>query len=474
MFKSLRSRLWLSYAVLILTVLCIFSAAVAVSILESPVLYRGTVTKLRAESTLLAARLIPAISAGDRAEVDQLLERAASASGSRFVWFNANRKLLFDTGSGSQAALRQPKLRSFFSDSTSISGFVRDTKGKVWIYTATKLQDGSWLVDLIPRPTLIVANIFRNDIIGPLILAGGFAILVSVILTLLLAQSFSAPLKRLSQATAQLAADSYPTLPPEGPEEVRQVAKAFNEMSDRVRNSQQSQKDFIANVSHELKTPLTSIQGFAQAILDGTVHRPDEINQAANIIQQEAGRLHRLVVDLLALTRLESGTADLQTQPVNAKLLLQSILDKFELQARQARIELDSEIQVLPVIYGDGDRLAQVFTNLVDNALKFTPAGGKVTLSAAYAAGKVIIRVADSGIGITSEDQQRIFERFFQADKARSGGSGRGVGLGLAISRQIILAHHGDITLESEPGKGTVFQVILPVMQEKSQGTTKK
>jgi len=144
------------------------------------------------------------------------------------------------------------------------------------------------------------------------------------------------------------------------------------------------------------------------------------------------------------------------------------------LQARQANVELSGEVQALPVISGDGDRLAQVFTNLVDNALKFTPAGGRIKVTAVYDAGKVIIRVTDSGVGISAGDQQRIFERFFQVDKSRSGGTGRGVGLGLAISRQIILAHRGDISLESGPGKGAVFQVTLPVAQDSPHGTAKK
>lgn len=474
MFKSLRSRLWLSYAVLILVVLCIFSAAVIISLLNSPVVYRATLTRLHNENSVLADRLNNTIGAGNRSTIEQLLQRASSTTGDRLVWISTNRTQVFDTGSGTQAALRQPRLRTLFSDSSSISGFVRDNQRKVWIYSAQKLQDGSWLVILVPRPPLLVANLFRNDIIGPLVLAGGTAILFSVILTLLLARSFSAPLKRLAQATTQLASDNYPTIQPEGPQEVRQVAQAFNEMSQRVRSSQQSQRDFIANVSHELKTPLTSIQGFAQAILDGTVQRPEELNQAAGIIHQEAGRLHRLVVDLLALTRLESGTADLQREPVNLKLLLQSVVDKFALQARHGNVELSDEVQALPVISGDGDRLAQVFTNLVDNALKYTPAGGKIKLSAVYDTGKVIIRVADTGVGISSEDQQRIFERFYQVDKSRSGGTGRGVGLGLAISRQVVLAHHGNITLESEPGKGAIFQVTLPVGQDSPHGTAKK
>src|SRR5512145_3354804 len=176
------------------------------------------------------------------------------------------------------------------------------------------------------------------------------------------------------------------SISPAGPHEVQDLTRAFNSMIDRVESSQRSQREFVADVSHELKTPLTAIQGFAQAILDDTADTPEARKQAAQIIYNEAGRMHRMALDLLDLAKLDAGTADLKMSAVDMKALLQSIVEKFTPQAQKAgiRLELNTPEQ-LPVLIGDGDRLAQVFTNLVDNALKFTPANGQVTLSAASA-----------------------------------------------------------------------------------------
>jgi signal transduction histidine kinase len=242
------------------------------------------------------------------------------------------------------------------------------------------------------------------------------------------------------------------------------MAKAFSDMSQKVKASQQSQKDFVSNVSHELKTPLTSIQGFAQAILDGTAQTPEALHQAASVIQQEANRMHRLVMDLLTLARLEGGTADLEKQPVDLGEIIRQIVDNFSLQAQKAGIHLELKKEKnLPIIRGDGDRLVQVFTNLVDNALKFTPQNGEVIVNADASAGYLFIRVTDSGPGITPEDQKRIFERFFQTDRSRKGGANHGIGLGLPIAREIVRAHGGEVWVESNPGRGSVFVVKLPV-----------
>jgi two-component system sensor histidine kinase ResE len=235
-------------------------------------------------------------------------------------------------------------------------------------------------------------------------------------------------------------------------------------MVGRVESSQRSQRDFVANVSHELKTPLTSIQGFAQALLDETADTPEARRQAAQIIYDEAGRMHRMALDLLDLARLEAGTADLKMSAVDMKVLLQNIIEKFAPQAQRKGVELQLDAPTgLPGLIGDGDRLAQVFTNLVDNALKFTPPGGDVKLSAVKVGAEIEISIADSGIGVSKEALPRLFDRFYQADTARAGGDGHGAGLGLAIVKEIVDAHNGKISVRSELGHGTTFVIHLPL-----------
>ena len=268
-----------------------------------------------------------------------------------------------------------------------------------------------------------------------------------------------------------LAARNYPTeanpVPSHGPREVQDLTNAFNSMIRRVNDSQRSQRDFVANVSHELKTPLTSIQGFAQAILDDTADSPDARKQAAQIIYDEAGRMHRMALDLLDLARLEAGTADLDMSAVDAGALLRGIAEKFSLQAQKANVNLRVDASDdLPALLGDGDRLAQVFTNLVDNALKFTPANGQVTLSAKPAGGWMEFEVADSGIGVENEALPRLFDRFYQVDPSRARDNSHGAGLGLAIAREIVQAHGGKIGVRSSAGHGTTFTIRLPLAQK--------
>ncbi len=173
----------------------------------------------------------------------------------------------------------------------------------------------------------------------------------------------------------------------------------------------------------------------------------------------------------MSLARLEAGTADLQRTPLDLTALLRSIVEKFSIQAQKSKVILNLDLAPNLMIIGDEDRLAQVFTNLVDNALKFTSENGQVTVRASQQDGNAIASVVDTGIGIDPQDQPRIFERFYQVDKSRKGGAGRGVGLGLAIAAQIVAAHGGRIWLNSQPGIGTTFTISIPLTQVGHQTT---
>ena len=464
MISTLRSRLWLSYAVLILSALCVVAIGLVIGLQRTPILYRNVVQRLNLAGASLSARIVePARPTGERAE--KLLEREADLRQVRFIVINNNGAIQLDVGPGSGAVLPKLDLQAKVSEDEALQAFTFvDAQGSAWLYTVFSLDNGRFLVTAAPRPSISLRAIFRDELLRPFLQAGFIAGVLALILGLFIGQWISNPLKRMASLARRMETGHYEAIPLEGPREVQQLGEALNEMAHRVQTSQQSQREFVANVSHELKTPLTSIQGFSQAILDGAVQTPEAMAQAASVIYNEAGRMYRLVLDLLALARLEAGTADLQRAPVDLSVILKGIGDKFSLQAQQAKVTLSLELSQVPEILGDGDRLAQVFTNLVDNALKFTPPGGMVRLSSGLMEGAVQVQVSDTGVGIGADDLPRIFERFYQVDKSRQGGAGRGVGLGLAIASQIVAAHGGEIKASSQPGKGSIFSVRLPIL----------
>ena len=226
----------------------------------------------------------------------------------------------------------------------------------------------------------------------------------------------------------------------------------------QVRSTQQSQRDFLANVSHDLKTPLTSIQGYSQAIIDGAVREPAA---AAEVIYSEADRLSRMVTDLTDLARLQSGRVSLHLDRVDIAALTEALAQRIEVVAKKKNVALRVNSPGSIVVAADGDRMAQVITNLLSNAVKFTPENGHVNVSLRGLDNGVEVAVHDSGIGIPQNELTRVFERFYQVDKAR--GPKRGTGLGLAIAKEIVTAHGGRIRAESVgEGHGSTFVVWLP------------
>jgi two-component system OmpR family sensor kinase len=313
-----------------------------------------------------------------------------------------------------------------------------------------------------PRQSLQAALSEFGTELSPLFLqAGVIGLIVAVISAGWITRSITRPLQTVAAAAAEVAQGHYSQrVPIEGPLEVKAVAEAFNQMSEQIQAEQRAQKDFLANVSHDLKTPLTSIQGFSQAIMDGV---GDPI-PAARVIHEEAGRLNRMVIELTDLARLQAGRLSMQTTPIDLGVLTTAVSERLAIMARERGVTLKVDAPTMPVIAGDGDRLVQVVTNLISNAIKYTPQGGKVKVCTQVRGNGVELVVEDTGVGIPGSELPRIFERFYQVDKAR--GPQRGTGLGLAIVQEIVQAHGGKITAASPgEGQGATFTVWLPSPQ---------
>jgi two-component system sensor histidine kinase VicK len=224
-------------------------------------------------------------------------------------------------------------------------------------------------------------------------------------------------------------------------------------------------KEFVANVSHELKTPLTSIKSYSETLLDGAIENIDTARNFVRVIYSESNRMDRIVKDLLLLSKHDSGIK-LNLQRILPIELIHSVVEQLRLSVREKeqRIDIYSD-EKLPEIYGDRDRLEQLFLNVIGNAIKYTPERGVITIHVGRHKHEVCIKVIDTGIGIPEKDLERIFERFYRVDKARSRQLG-GTGLGLSIAKEIVESHGGIIKAKSKPQQGTEITVILPVNDE--------
>ena len=232
------------------------------------------------------------------------------------------------------------------------------------------------------------------------------------------------------------------------------------------RKNEEMRKEFVANVSHELRTPLTNVRSYAETIRDNEDIPREMENSFLDIIINETDRMTHIVQDLLVLSRLDSGRMEMKMDHFSFREAVESVCRAVELEAQRHNHTLSRRYSVvLPMIEGDRSRLEQVMMNVIGNAIKYTPDGGTITVDAGTSGGAVWMEVADNGIGIPKKDWERIFDRFYRVDKARSRESG-GTGLGLSIAREIVQRHGGTIKLVDHDGPGTVVRIVLPVKQE--------
>jgi len=483
MLSSLRARLIASYVVVILVCLLVLTVVILVGVSRS-VQERLILPRLEDRLSDLRPYILALLERGETpATIAQRIQQRTQGQDSRLggrILFVNDRQIVADsTGEWTGRRINASLGRLIKGAQQSTSGRLSMPGGDEYLYAAMPLsRDGAGgglilatVTPVQPWYQVLRSPALKRDRHGLLwtsFQVGLVAFAVSVLLAVAIARSIARPLQRVAVAAKEVASGNYDLhLDITSPDEVRSLATSFNTMTRAVKASQQAQRDFVTNVSHELKTPLTSIQGFSQAIQDGTASDPEAIEQAAGVIYDEASRMARMVSQLLDLAKIEAGQVVMAREAIDLVAVLESCVQKLTPQAAQGDVSLTFDVSQLPLgacVTGDGDRLAQVFIVLLDNALKHTPPGGQVGVAARCPdASQVSVSVSDTGPGIPAEDLSRIFERFYQVDKSRARKRG-GAGLGLAIAKEIVTAHGGEIVAESIVEMGSKFTVRLPIV----------
>lgn len=480
-FSTLRGKLIAAFVAVIGVSLLLASATFAYLLREYQI--RTEEDRLENIAAYNARQIVRwAISGQSMATIAAQLDMTANDAGVRILLLDERGTVIHDTEDNSFAGSTfsippSPGRRPNVSQSPVLTPagqelfFVAPLFGD----TRAQLPFGSLRVAVVaPAQTLGGA---WTDLLPRLSMAALSSLLVSIVIAWWLASSITRPMVEITRASEEMSRGNLdPDLTlPETNDEVGRLSSAFKAMAREVARSHRTMRDLLANVSHDLRTPLTSISGFAGALVDGTLSGTEGAREAGQVIGEEAERMRRLVEDLLYLGRIESGDLALQREPVDLAELVRAAQARFLFRAQERGIALNVHASEQVAILGDGHRIGQVLDNLVENAFKYTPVTGSVTVSVGLegaqpiAGGRgprpartALLTVHNTGSYIPPAEVERVFERFYQIDKARAGN--RGSGLGLAIAREIVQAHGGRIELHSTVQGGTTFTVRIPAL----------
>ena len=332
------------------------------------------------------------------------------------------------------------------------------------------------LANLPPRQSR--AEVFAGRFQATVLVVTLAAALLAALAAALFSRRITRPVARLAAATERMAAGDYAArVKVDAPDELRHLGESFNGMAaaleadvTQLRRQEQLRRELVANVSHELATPLTAIQGFTEALLDGVVTDPAEREETTRLIAREAARLQRLVAQLRQVARYEAGAESLQAAPLALPTLADETLAVLAPELERKALSITTDFPAdLPPVRADGDRLTEILLNLLDNAIRHTPKGGRIAVAAQRTAdgGFVRVSVGDSGPGIAAQERERVFDRFYRADPSRAAATG-GTGLGLAIARALVEAHGGTVAVDESAEGGASFSFTLPIAEAPS------
>lgn len=346
-----------------------------------------------------------------------------------------------------------------------------DTLGMNMKYMAVPVKDSGGIIGIIRFAVPLTEIDHELGVINKVFLLGGLlAVLVTCVIGYFLSKNISLPIRRMEEAARSIAkGDFTKEIDIRTNDELGGLAVSLNRMARelkiKINNLEKLDKirtDFVANVSHELKTPLTSIKGFIETLEDGAIDDKENARRFLDIIKKHADRLSNIINDLLSLTEIESREGALKAAAVDMKALLDEVIWSFTHAFSAKGQQFNASYNGTDFkVKGDRDKIEQVLVNLIDNAIKYTGQKGEIRASLFEKKDSVMLTLTDNGIGIPEEHLDRIFERFYRVDKGRSRELG-GTGLGLSIVKHIVMLHNGHIGIESETGKGTEITVIFP------------
>ncbi len=461
---SIRYKLIFAYLAVIIVAFLLLGASMTA--MMGDYMYKNATDLALKQIDSISARVDNALLNYDSAQVYELASQCAS----RIIVSGSDGVVICDTSSIVNGCSLEPPFDISRNDSTfvkagSISSFSSECESYV-IICAKKIDNG--LIYSLSDADSIIQSLKSLSLRLLLALAG--ILLLSVLLGLLFTRSFTLPIKELNKAIKSLSKGNFTVRAKEiGNTELTRLASAFNNMAIRMEMLDRSRNSFVSNASHELKTPLATIKLMVQTVLYQDVPDPAMTKEFLGDVDKEIDRLNAVVVDLLTLVGMDSGETPLNCEELNLSKLLEENVKRLSPLARERGIQLDISIREDLYVSGDEIKLDQVFYNLLDNALKYTPRGKNVNVDVYRAGRQAVVIVKDEGIGIPKDKIPHIFDRFYRVDEARARDTG-GTGLGLSIVKQIILAHGGSIDVTSELDKGSVFTVELPLLSGRVSG----
>ena len=363
------------------------------------------------------------------------------------------------TGTVSDKILRQIRQNGSYFELGTLGGVCSQ---RYYTYARPLYDADSQLVGYVFASADSAAmGVFISDMFSSFVLSAGLMLLVASVLSILLTSRLTTPLRRIAAAARKFGSGDFSVrVPVEGDDEVAQLAQTFNNMARSLETIDSSRSSFMGNIAHELRTPMTTIQGFIDGMLDGTI--PPEMQQHyLSLVSQEVGRLARLTQSMLDITKLEAGEYKVNAASYDVWETITSVVLSAEQRITEHGIQIEGLAPTRTIVYADADLVYQVVYNIFDNALKFTPDGGTISLSVTKTGGMVTVGIRNTGTGISPDALPFVFDRFYKEDKSRRL-HGRGNGLGLHICKVLVGLSGGKIWAESEQGQWCQFSFTLP------------